>query len=303
MKKLLLCSLLSMSFATMSAADASLFNVSPAEGTVENIYRLMLTSTSTNSMYMYDKFAEEKAYLLFTPKGATEAQHINLYLGEDRSGIEFIPETVVYTAGTCELVIPGGSISGFDMTSPNYDETTIEETLTYKFRVTGGITNPEPLPFTVSPEPGSQVEALEVTFTSTDPKVAMTPNMNPSYSNVYFAKDGAQVCLANVEPSEDGLTLVVTPEEEITEGGTYDLIFSYLSLYSYDPSEFFPQAQPCKDLMGFSYKFGDDSGIDSIEAEKASTAVYNLYGIKVDDSLDGLTPGLYITNGKKILVK
>ena len=46
------------------------------------------------------------------------------------------------------------------------------------------------------------------------------------------------------------------------------------------------------------------SGIDSVETAPVTVgAVYNMQGIKVADSVDGLPAGLYITGGKKILVK
>ena len=40
--------------------------------------------------------------------------------------------------------------------------------------------------------------------------------------------------------------------------------------------------------------------------ESSSQAIYNLYGIKVAenaDNIDILPPGIYITNGKKIVIK
>lgn len=47
------------------------------------------------------------------------------------------------------------------------------------------------------------------------------------------------------------------------------------------------------------------SGIDMIESEAGANAkaVYNLQGVKVADSLENLPAGLYITNGKKVIVK
>lgn len=47
------------------------------------------------------------------------------------------------------------------------------------------------------------------------------------------------------------------------------------------------------------------TAIDHIEADATAThtAVYNIYGQKVADTLDGLPAGLYIRDGKKILVK
>ena len=49
---------------------------------------------------------------------------------------------------------------------------------------------------------------------------------------------------------------------------------------------------------------GSATGVEDIviEGEKDST-VYNLNGVKVGDSVNGLTPGIYVVNGKKLLVK
>lgn len=49
---------------------------------------------------------------------------------------------------------------------------------------------------------------------------------------------------------------------------------------------------------------GDNpSGVSSLEAEAAQNGVYNLNGVKVGNSLNGLTPGLYIINGQKVILK
>ena len=46
------------------------------------------------------------------------------------------------------------------------------------------------------------------------------------------------------------------------------------------------------------------TGISNIDAENAVAApVYNLQGIKVSDTLEGLPAGIYITAGKKVMVK
>lgn len=53
-----------------------------------------------------------------------------------------------------------------------------------------------------------------------------------------------------------------------------------------------------------SMSIDDVTSIEQVVTEgMAPTAVYNLYGQKVGDSLEGLPSGFYICNGKKILVK
>lgn len=290
MKKIILFGVMALACGSMAAADSALFTIFPAtDAPIENIYRVALSSADANKMYMYDKFASEKAYMTFKAEGATEAETVKLYPSDDRSSIEFISEKVIYTPGECEIVVPAGSITGFDLAN-GYQEFEVKENLTYKFTVKGGTTNPENLSFTVSPESGSKVSSLEITFTSTDEKVGMTPNGNPNYSNIYFAKDGNMVCLADAEPSDDGLTMVVKPEKEITEPGQYVLIVAYGGLYYYDPSDTFPMATPCTEPMFFSYtiKSDDEPSVFSVTPEPAST-VENIYKVS-------LTPAEGVTN-------
>lgn len=47
----------------------------------------------------------------------------------------------------------------------------------------------------------------------------------------------------------------------------------------------------------------EGSGIGSIESETVNSPVYNLQGIKVGDNTGALPAGIYIVNGKKIIVK
>lgn len=50
--------------------------------------------------------------------------------------------------------------------------------------------------------------------------------------------------------------------------------------------------------------FAASAGVHTISAPAVNNGVYNLQGVKVADSLDQVaTPGLYITNGKKIIKK
>lgn len=52
------------------------------------------------------------------------------------------------------------------------------------------------------------------------------------------------------------------------------------------------------------YTIGASTAVEAIAPVKANTAVYNLHGVKVANSLDEVAaPGLYISNGKKIIKK
>lgn len=51
------------------------------------------------------------------------------------------------------------------------------------------------------------------------------------------------------------------------------------------------------------YNNNATSGVNSLESEAAETPVYNLEGVKVGNSLEGLSKGIYVVNGKKVVVK
>lgn len=56
-------------------------------------------------------------------------------------------------------------------------------------------------------------------------------------------------------------------------------------------------------LTQIGYVVGD-SGVETVSATSAPAAVFNLNGVKVGESLDAVTtPGLYISGGKKVIIK
>lgn len=48
---------------------------------------------------------------------------------------------------------------------------------------------------------------------------------------------------------------------------------------------------------------GEETGIEGVESDSNITAIYNLQGVRVGNSLQGLAKGVYIVNGKKTIVK
>ena len=67
-------------------------------------------------------------------------------------------------------------------------------------------------------------------------------------------------------------------------------------------------SQPSCVLVALSVKFGGDvTGMGNVVAEETApraNGVYNLQGVKLSNgSVEGLPAGLYIVNGRKVLVK
>ena len=57
--------------------------------------------------------------------------------------------------------------------------------------------------------------------------------------------------------------------------------------------------------LSFSYSYDSTTGINKIEEVKKSLQgkVFNLNGQLVGNSLEGLSKGIYIVNGKKVIIK
>lgn len=47
----------------------------------------------------------------------------------------------------------------------------------------------------------------------------------------------------------------------------------------------------------------DVNGIDNVNTERKSSDIYNIYGMKVNGSTDNLVKGVYVADGKKIIIK
>ena len=81
----------------------------------------------------------------------------------------------------------------------------------------------------------------------------------------------------------------------------YRLTFSLLFMY-WDTSAYRDNGQSVRPVISGT------NNINLLESssEKASQAIYNIYGIKVADNatkMSTLPPGIYIVNGKKIVIK
>ena len=95
-------------------------------------------------------------------------------------------------------------------------------------------------------------------------------------------------------------TVVVDLAGMLTENGAYTLVIpeGYLNL------EVGNDMMINGDVMfQFEYEDGQTSAVNALNSDvKAVDGVYNLQGVKVGDSLNGLRKGIYIINGKKVFI-
>ena len=85
---------------------------------------------------------------------------------------------------------------------------------------------------------------------------------------------------------------------------------------SYDPKTYFPETTVQQNVYGLRSSYKDavqvtfvkaeaysEDGINAIEADAASTGIYNLMGIYMGTEKANLPAGIYVVNGKKLVIK
>lgn len=211
----------------------------------------------------------------------------------DVETIQFVPTGLIYNPGQYQLVIEKGALAW--VREDGGDFVTNDEDLIYTYSVEGIATDIAELPFTLDPTPGSTVNSLAWTMTVKEGY----NELDVAETMAYIYKDGQQLCGVYAEPSDDYTSVVITPDSEITEDGAYELIFTIGAVYC-DGDEYYYNVDP----LVFAYDLKTPSSIISIEAQDAEPkGVFNLQGIKVTDSTANLPAGIYIINGKKVVIK
>ena len=106
--------------------------------------------------------------------------------------------------------------------------------------------------------------------------------------SVNVLADNRQTVTVNGQPVDK------TVKEITFNGDNVILLFSDNSTQTEDMS-----------LVQLAFSYGPATGINQLETvqEALQGKVYNLNGQLVGDSIDGLAKGIYIVNGKKVIIK
>lgn len=138
---------------------------------------------------------------------------------------------------------------------------------------------------------------FEVTFAWSDRK------------DVVEGADGNEIVITFENGVADGTLAITIPAGFVNvtdvENGTYandEIILYYTISSESNPGGDQPGDEP-GDQPGGDEPGDNPSGVSTLEAEAAQSGVYNLNGVKVGNSLNGLNPGIYVVNGKKVVLK
>ena len=287
MKKFFSLCLMTMAAATMSAAELP-FTADPASGSIVSSIDVI---TFTLNPGEYEVFQVDPYGFHFDKDGEVVCAAV---VEEDYNVLRISPETPITEAGTYGLVIDPESLVAWSLTMEMYYNSS---SLVLSYTIEEGGTTENNLPFSVSPADGSTVESLEtITFT-----------LNEGYDffdvgpdGFHFDKDGEVFCAAVVEADYNIVT--VSPEQPITTPGTYQLVIDEEMLVAWSLTN---GMYYNKEDLVFTYIVSDPTSIElnTINTDNAKKGVFNLQGIKVADSAEGLPAGIYIINGKKSVVR
>lgn len=202
------------------------------------------------------------------------------------------PEDIIYVAGEYELVIEKGAISWIKEEGGDYIAS--EEVLSYRYNVEGINTNVGDMPFTLTPSPSSSpVGTFEITMGLKEGY----DELDVADTMTFIYQNGRKVCGVYADASDDYTTVTITPDTEL-ESGEYALIFQTGAVTCVG-DDYYYNMEP----LVFYYTVGISSVKDIVASPYKNKGVYNMHGIKVADSPENLPAGIYIYDGKKIILK
>lgn len=207
--------------------------------------------------------------------------------------LEIMPQEIIYLAGEYQLVIEPGAISW--IREKDGDFVANSEALIYSYTVEGVTTVLEDLPFTLDPAPaGAPVASLDIKMTLKDGY----DELDVSDMMTFIYQNGKMVCGVYADLSDDYTSVTITPEEENLPSGTYDLVFKPGAVICEGDDSYY-NIEP----LVFTYVIDTNVGVNAISSEADKEGVFNLLGIKVADTPENLPAGIYVVNGKKIIIK
>ncbi len=165
----------------------------------------------------------------------------------------------------------------------------------------------------ITPEDGSEVAELnKFTLTFTNPKNSLDYVGGVDATQSVVLKDLTNNVVATgtvvVDTENNASTIVITLDRAISEAGTYTLVVPEATVINsnYNPAcdglgiEFGAIYNP-EFTATFTIVVTD--GIESVIGNATTVKVYGIKGHLVGNSVKNLKRGIYIINGKKVLVK
>lgn len=262
------------------------FTANPTSGsTLDTFDGVTLTMRDDEDYVDYDYIdIDESADVHFNFNGE---YYCGVTSQADYREVTIMPEKPFISSGEYSLVI-GEYALGWGTWSPDdvYNDEPIELTYTYvaaptAYTLEAEVSNNKELTiFTLTfPEGTRMVESAQATLANTEYEYSET---------------------ADIVANEDD-TFTVTFTNGPTHGGTYTFTIEQgmfgNEIFMLDNATGVANAKIEKDVMYM------ETGISTITVETAKKGVYNLLGVKVAESTEALQPGIYVVDGKKVIIR
>lgn len=218
-----------------------------------------------------------------------------------------LPEDAVYNCPNAIVQVQVVDVDGNYVTSGDYEEYV---TLTYEAAVKSNVF----ACVAITPEDGSTVSELsEFTLTFANPVSDMDFAAGTDATKQVVLKNAAGEVVANgkvvIDLEAFSLDVKVVLDKPVYEAGTYTLVVPEGTIYN---SSYYPEAEDLGVEMGAIYNpeftatftvDGSLTGISAIIGNATSVKVYDVKGRLVGNSVKNLKKGVYVINGKKVMVK
>lgn len=262
MKKLFSTCLMAMAMATMSAQEEIPFTLTSAPGsTVQSI-------TATSAIIL--DLPEDSPYKIFeivSPEDIYFTLNGKKYCGilrtDWKAPYDIKPAEDITSPGEYQLVFGAYSLSWAKSdTEMPIDNT---EDLKYTYLVEGnGMNNSDGLPFTVTPADNSKVDALESIVFTMKPESGYAMFDYDDYYEWTIERNGEFKCGVQCQESSDGLTLTITPLEQISEDGVYTLTIPGYTFFC-NPEDSNEPPFLTDDALVFTYTIGEGGSGNTTE--------------------------------------
>lgn len=218
-----------------------------------------------------------------------------------------LPEDAVYNCPNAIVQVQVVDVDGNYVTSGDYEEYV---TLTYEAAVKSNVF----ACVAITPEDGSTVSELsEFTLTFANPVSDMDFAAGTDATKQVVLKNAAGEVVANgkvvIDVEAFSFDVKVVLDKPVYEAGTYTLVVPEGTVYN---SNYYPEAEDLGVEMGAIYNpeftatftvDGSLTGISAIIGNATSVKVYDVKGRLVGNSVKNLKKGVYVINGKKVMVK
>ena len=293
-------------------------SITPTEGEVKALEQFVLTFDGAS---MVGGFDESKQIVVMNQLGQEVAKGTPSFPDDWKRvlDVDIALDKKIEEAGTYFLVVPEATVydGNYNPMEPDFGVAEFgaiyNPELRYMFIVSGSETVKEGYIFeSVNPAEGevAELSKFDITLLNPNDKQDFIGGVLPS-DNVLLKNEAGEVVAkgqVSFDPSAWNSVFTVTLDKVVKENGKYTLTVPAGIVFN---SAFAPDVEDhgaswgaiCNLDIVLNYTVASVTSVQQVEVNPAAVKVYSLGGVYVGHSTQGLPKGVYLVNGKKVVVK